>query len=265
MNSYNDRLKKTVRMVFVLLTGASLLTVVSCTGGGEPPKTSGSTDLNGLWRVKNTTQQSVATVNIRNSATVADNGGTINMVYCVERNNETLSRTGNRLAPFMDGSIDVNNGDSMRSQGASLGTVEFEKMSLAPNFAMGSFAMESNEVANVTTNDVCTSTTSAVLVGVPGYESVSATVPYQGSMLKIEMSRLLGFFAGSFSFGGETLTTAVELESPAFKPVYKTDRIMLHNGTLTITSRSNIHITGRFSGETPKGGNISADFDFQLP
>lgn len=253
-------LNQAVKMSIV--ASSIMLALTGCKQEGRV--TTNSPDLTGLWRMTVDSNQSGVNLELGFTSTIRDNGNTVVMRSCVERVDETLNRQGSILSPSPNGDITITNNDNMSANG-DLGPVKFQKMSVKPQFDLSSLAIQTSGIVPVSSDEVCTSSVVAKIVGMSALETFTVYTPYQGSVLGIEMSKVSKFSAGEYSVGPVDATVTIAMESPAFQSPFGNSRIDLKEGTLTVTERSAVWFKGNFDAQLPNGVPISAQFELELP
>lgn len=246
----------------MLMAGIAATTLTGCQEEGRV--VTGSSDLNGLWRMTMKDTRAGTGLELGFTATVVDQGNSVTMKSCVERSVDQLNRVGNTLSPSPNGDIQIVNNDEMTAEG-DMGPVEFQKMSVTPVFDLSSLRVMSTRIPPLQSADVCTTTVVAKMVGMSALETLTAYAPYQGSVLAVEFSKIAKFSIGDYSVGPVDSDVTVALESSAFESIYKSSRIDLQDGTLTITERSGVWIKGELDAYLPDNQAVSLEFELEMP
>ena len=249
------------------LTCALAFGLVSALAGCKndvPRQTKDSPNLTGLWRmVLNANTDQINSV-LGFSFTLVDNGGSLVMVPCAGRGNESLTRRAGVIGPVIVGDAQIVNNDTLRVDN-EFGRGTASKMAVTSGFDMGSISFRSTALGNLDSTDVCSNTVTARYLGVSALDTVTAYTRHNGKLLAIELSKVGAFGVSTYTVGTEMTQVSVALESELLTTRYRETRVNLGKGTLKITKSSNVWLHGELAAQLPDGSPFTASFQIEKP
>ncbi len=251
---------------------AMLLPTIMLVGcGGEQDTeskraTSNSADLTGLWRLNFETSKSGLNAEAGITFTLADNGNEAAMVACAQRQQASLTRSGDTLVGMPVGEATITSNDSIVASG-NLGESTATKMSTNAVFDMGNMSVSGGDLGAIASSNICIQSDNADILGQATQERISATSILNGHPLVLEISRMGSIGKGTYDVNRDMSEGGIQIfmKSESLKDRINRSEMNLRNGSITITEDSKVWMKGNFSAEMPNGQLVAGNFEFEKP
>lgn len=243
--------------------------LAGCGGGtvvDERREASGSSNLTGLWRLNLEASQTGLSAEANATFTLLDQGSTVSMVSCADRETVTLSRNGSTLSGLPTGESSIVNNDTFTASN-NLGDSVATKMDTSATFDMGSFTVSGGDLGSISSSNICVQSDNAAILGVTNLDHIYAITLLDGEILTIDITRTSNLSTGTFDVNTDMSNGGVQISmsSPALVDRVSRREMDLRDGTITITKDNDVWFNGNFSANMPNGQTVSGSFVWEKP